>query len=447
MTIPLPGAAVRPFEVTHATVLKLAVPMTLAYLSTPLVGAVGTAVIGQLGSAALIGGVAVAAVIFDLLFATFNFLRGATTGLTAQAVGAGDVPEEGAVLIRALVIAIASAGVMLILQGPIGLIGFALLGVSGEVAEAGREYFFWRIWSAPFALTNYAVLGWVIGRGEGVTGLLLQMLLNGLNIALAIFLVLSLGWGIAGVGFASVLAEAVTAAAGLGLAGWKLSRSPLPAWSTIFDLARLRRMMAVNSDMMIRSFSLIFSFAYFTRQGAKFGDVVLAANAILMHLFLVGGYFLDGFATAAEQLAGRAVGARYRPAFERVVRLTTIWGLATAAILAALLYLAGPALIDMMTTADAVRGVGRQFLVWAALTPIAATIAFQMDGIFIGATWSRDMRNMMLLSVLVYLIACLILTPPFGNHGLWAALIIFLSARSVTFHLRMRKLLPRTFPS
>jgi Na+-driven multidrug efflux pump len=162
---------------------------------------------------------------------------------------------------------------------------------------------------------------------------------------------------------------------------------------------------------------------------------------------VVGGYFLDGFATAAEQLAGRAVGARFRPAFQRVVRLTTIWGLATGAVLSALYLLFGPAIVDLMTTSPEVRATARNYLLGAALTPLAGTVAFQMDGIFIGATWSRDMRNMMLLSVLIYLVACFALTPLWGNHGLWAALLIFLGARSFTFHWRMRRLLPRTFPA
>src|SRR5687768_16813778 len=198
---------------------------------------------------------------------------------------------------------------------------------------------------------------------------------------------------------------------------------------------------------MIRSFSLLFAFAFFTRQGAEYGEVVLAANAILMHFFLVAGYFLDGFATAAEQLAGRAVGARYRPAFDRVVLLTTGWGFVTALALTAAYGLLGPSIVDVMTIAPEVRETARLYLAWAVLTPLAGVIAFQMDGIFIGATWSRDMRNMMLLSVAVYLAAWACLTPLLGNHGLWAALLIFLGARSVAFHWRMRRLLPRTFPA
>jgi putative MATE family efflux protein len=321
------------------------------------------------------------------------------------------------------------------------------MGVDGEVAEAALAYFFVRIWSAPFALMNYALLGWVLGRGEAMVGLLLQTVLNGLNIALAMLFVLGWGWGVEGVALGGVLAEAAAAGLGLGVAAWKIRGAAKPARSEIFDLARLRRMTAINTDMMVRSFSLLFAFAFFTRQGAQFGAVILAANAVLMHFFLVAGYFLDGFATAAEQLAGRAVGARYRAAFDRVVRLTTGWGLATALALTALYALLGPQIIDLMTTAPEVREAARRYLAWAALTPLAGVIAFQMDGIFIGATWSRDMRNMMLLSVLVYLVAWAGLTPLFGNDGLWAALLVFLGARSIAFHWRMRRLLPRTFPA
>ena len=396
---------IRPFSVTHGTVVRLAVPMMLAYLSTPLVGVVGTAVIGQLGEAALIGGIAIAAVIFDVLFATFNFLRGSTTGLTAQAVGAGDAVEQQSVLFRALVVALSAALLLVLLQSPLAALGIAAMGVSGEVAEACLAYFFVRIWSAPFVLINYAVLGWVIGRGEAAAGLLLQTLLNGVNIALSILFVLGWRWGVEGAAWASVLAEGLTAAAGLALAAWRIAGRPKPSRARVFDLARIRRMLAVNSDMMVRSFSLLFAFAFFTRQGAAYGEIVLAANAVLMHFFLLAGYFLDGFATAAEQLAGRAVGARFRPAFEKAVRLTTVWGLATALLLTGVYSVCGSALIDLMTTAPEVRAAAYRYLPWAALTPLAGTIAFQMDGIFIGATWSRDMRNMMLLSVLVYLAA------------------------------------------
>jgi MATE family multidrug resistance protein len=204
-------------------------------------------------------------------------------------------------------------------------------------------------------------------------------------------------------------------------------------------------MIAVNRDIMIRSFTLLFAFAFFTARSAAAGDVILAANEILLNLTIVAAFFLDGLASAAEQLAGRAVGARYRPAFERSFRLVVFWGLGVAALISVFLWFAGPAVVDAMTTSDSVRQAARMFLIWAALFPIVGTLAYQFDGIFIGATWSRDMRNMMLLSVLVYLVVWLCLAPLYGNHGLWIALLVFLGARSITLYWRMRRLLPLTF--
>lgn len=436
----------RPFDVTHRSVLRIAVPMTLAHLSTPIVGLVDTAVIGQLGDAALIGGIAVAAIVFDIVFTTFNFLRGATTGLTAQAVGAEDASEEQAVLLRALGVGLAAGIVVVLLQWPLATGGFALMGVGGEVAEAGLAYFAIRVWASPFALANYVVLGWLIGRAEAGIALCLQILLNGLNVGLSLWFVLGLGWGVPGVALATLIAEAATAIVGGLIVLARLPRAGRPPLAYLLDVTALKRMFAVNRDMMIRSFALLFAFAFFTRQGVGFGEVVLAANAVLMHFFMVGSYFLDGLAAAAEQLAGRAVGARYRPAFVKAVKLTAFWGLALGLGLSVVYFAVGTLVVDLMTTAPGVRETARTYLPWAALTPLAGAIAFQMDGIFIGATWSRDMRNMMLLSLVIYLAAWAALTPVWGNHGLWAALLIFLGARSFTFALRMRRRLPQTFP-
>jgi putative MATE family efflux protein len=441
------GAAgeVRPFVVTHKAVFRLAVPMMVAYISVPLVGVIDTAVIGQLGDAALLGGIAVGAIVLDVVYSSFNFLRSGTTGLTAQAVGAEDGREVTAVLFRAMILAVVSGLLVVLLQLPILALSTALMQPGASVLPPMRDYLLIRIWASPFGLANFVLFGWFVGRGRSVIVLAVQTLYAGLNIGLSIWFVLGLHLGVAGVAWGSVLAELVTALVQAAIALKLLPFADMPSLRRILDRQGFARLLGVNRDIMIRSFSLIFSFAFFTRQGAQFGAVILAANAVLMHFFLVGGYFLDGFATAAEQLSGRAVGARFRPAFERVVRLTTLWGVGTAAALSLVYFLVGPWIIDVMTTAPDVRATARQFLVWAVLTPLAGVVAFQMDGVFIGATWSRDMRNMMLVSVLVYLAAWAVLTPLFGNHGLWAALLIFLGARSFTFHLRMRTLLPRTF--
>lgn len=428
----------RSFEVSHRAVLAVAVPMTFAYLSTPLIGVVDTAVVGQLGDAALIGGIAVGAVIFDVIFTTFNFLRSGTTGLTAQALGAGDAQEEQAVFWRALTVALISGLIVIALQAPLLALALKLMGPSQPVAAATRDYFHVRVLAAPFALANYAVLGWFIGLGRAGTGLALQTLLNGLNIVLSVYFVLWLGWGIAGVAWGTVLGQTATAAAGLALvlaADGKAGRLKLAA---IFERAAFKRMIALNRDIMIRSFTLLFAFAFFTAQGARSGDLVLAANAVLMNFFLIASYFLDGMATAAEQLAGRAVGARWRPGFERAVGLTLIWSFALALALAAALWFAGPALIALMTTSQEVRAAARIYLAWAAATPLLGALAFQMDGVFIGATWSKDMRNMMLASLVAYLAAWWLAMPRLGNHGLWLALLVFLSMRGVTLAWRCR---------
>lgn len=441
------AAGVRPFAVTHGTVFRLAVPMTLAYLSVPLIGVTDTAVIGQLGEPALLGGIAVGALVLDVVFTTFNFLRSGTTGLTAQAFGAEDNGETIAVLARALLVALLSGLAILFLQWPMIEAGTLLMDPGAAVADAMREYLYIRIWGAPFALVNFALLGWLLGIGRSTLVLCVQTVFAGLNIVLSVWFVLGLGFGVAGVAWGSVVAEIVTVIIQIPII---LKLAPLesrPSRARVLEPREFSRLLGVNRDIMIRSFSLLFAFALFTRQGAQFGEVVLAANAILMHFFMLGGYFLDGFATAAEQLAGRAVGARFRPAFERVVRLTTFWGIATALALSAFYFLLGPMIIDVMTASHDVRALARTYLMWGVLTPLAGVIAFQMDGIFIGATWSRDMRNMMLLSVLIYLIAWSVLTPLLGNHGLWMALLIFLGVRGLTLRWRMGSLLPRTFPA
>ncbi|WP_244635539.1 MATE family efflux transporter [Chthonobacter albigriseus] len=420
--------------------------MTLAFLSTPLLGAVDTAVVGQLGDPALLGGIAVGALVFDVIFSTFNFLRSGTTGMTAQALGAGDRHAMSLVFLRALVLAVGLGVSLVLLQAPILSAGVGFIAPSPAVAEATAVYFGIRILSAPFALANYAILGWVLGLGRAGLGLLLQTLLNGINIAGSIILGLTFGWGIAGVAWGTVIGEVVTALVGVVVC-LAIGREGLRRGiADLFEAAAFRRMIGINGDIMIRSFALLFAFALFTRQGAAFGDTVLAANAILMNFFLIGGYFLDGLANAAEQLAGRAVGARRRAEFSTAVRLTVVWGVVFSTVASAIFFIAGGPIIDLMTTSPDVREAARTFLPWAALTPLAGVLAFQMDGVYIGATWSKEMRNMMLASLAIFLVVVVAAAPTLGNHGLWLALLVFLGARGITLALRLPRLSARTFP-
>ncbi len=439
------SASPRAFEVTHKSVLAIALPTTLAYLSTPILGLVDTGVVGRLGEASLLGGLAVGAVLFDIVFSTFYFIRASTTGLVAQAVGAKDDEAHRTILVRALLIALFFGTLALLVYPTILSLGIWGMDISPAIENATRSYFTIRILAAPVTLINFSILGWLLGLGRAGVGLLLQTVLNGTNVALSILLGLYWEWGIEGVAWATVVAEFVAMAIGL-LFAWRYYREYAAIhWLQIFDRAALLKLMGVNGDIMVRSFALLFVFAFFTAQGSRFGELTLAANAVLMNFFLISGYFLDGFATAAEQLAGKAVGARYRPAFDRVVKLTLFWGAILAGCATVAFFAFGPWLIDTLTTVESVRSEARIYLFWAALTALMGVVAFQMDGIFIGATWSSDMRNMMLISLIVFLVSWWIAVPLIGNHGLWLALEIFLVARGITLFLRLRTKASQTF--
>lgn len=428
-------SSVRPFHVTLGSVFGIAVPATIGYMTVPLVGIVDTAVIGQLGDAALLGGIAVGAILIDLMFSALYFLRAATTALTAQALGRNDPDEIGLVLWRAMVIALASAVFFLVINSPFVSLATTLMGTSDAVSAATRDYFTIRVAGAIPTLINMVILGWFLGLGRAGTGLFLQSLLNLANVGLTILFVLGLGWGVKGAALGTVVAEVLAAVVGIGLfihtqkAAWR------PAAEKIFIRAKYRALLALNSDILIRSLLLVGAFALFTAFSARFGDTVLAANAVLEKFLMVAGYGLDGFAVAAEQLVGRAVGARYRPAFDRAVKLTTVCGFILAGLVTAVFLLTGPLLVDLMTTSPEVRETAYQYVFWAALTPVAGALAFQMDGVFIGAAWSKDMRNMMLVSFLFYLAGLFTIVPLAGNTGLWICLLMLLGMRGITLSL------------
>ena len=433
------------FEVTNRHILAIALPMTLAYLTTPLLGLVDTAVVGRFGDAALLGGLAAGAIVFDVVFTSFNFLRSGTTGLVAQAFGRGDALEERAVFWRAFAIATVSGLVLVMLAPLIAAAGEWFMDAEPRVSQAMEAYIRIRLLSAPASLINYAVLGYFLGRGEAGRGLLLQLLLNGVNIVLSIWFGLHLGWGIEGVAWGTVCGEVVAMLIGLAVVVRRFRRLPRMSRQQAFNTAAMRRLLSLNGDIMIRSFVLMGAFTLFTRQGAQLGTLTLAANAVLMHFFMVTSYFLDGFATAAEQLAGRAVGARYKPAFTRAVLLTSVWGFVVAGVSSAAVMVFGDRIVAVLTTSGDVQAQASIYLPWAALTAVSGVLAFQMDGVFIGATWSRDMRNMMLLSFAIFVASLLLLGYCLGNHGLWAALHIFLIARGISLAAAMSRRVGRTF--
>jgi multidrug resistance protein, MATE family len=441
----LPSAEANPPQVSHARVARLALPMTLAHMTTPLLGVADAAVIGRLGQAHLLGAIAAAAVIFDFLFWSFGFLRMGTAGLTAQALGAGDKAEQRATLQRALIIGVFIGAAMICLQVPIAWIGFGALAASPEVTDAGRRYFDIRIWSAPFALANYAFMGAIVGRGRTDIALALQVMINLGNIALNVAFVYGLSLGVRGSAAGTFAAEVLGALAGLFVV-WRMYGDLFSfARRQIFDREKIARMFAINRDIFIRTAALLFAFAFFTSQGARGGDIVLAGNAILQNLVLVAAFFLDGFATAAEQMCGQSLGARDATSFRASVRLTSLWCFIFAAGLSMAALLFGNAFIAFLTTNPQVRTYANAYLVFAALVPLVGALAYEFDGVFIGATWTRDMRNMMLLSLAVYL-ASFALLRPLGNTGLWLALLLFLAVRGLTLAWRYRKLSALSFP-
>ena len=435
-----------PAKIGHAEVLAIALPITLSNATVPLIGFVDTAVVGQLGVPHLMGAVAIGAVIFNMLYWTFSFLRMGTTGLTAQALGAGQNREIAGHLLRALMVALVCGAGLVLLQVPVRLGAFWLTGGSAQVLDAATSYFNIRIWAAPAGLVNFALLGWLIGLGRAGVAFLLQLFLNLMNIALALLFGLVLEGGVAGVAWGALVAENVAALMGLvvavRIARGMGARAPL---LDALDAGKLKRSLAINGDLVVRSLTGYAALIVFTSEGARAGDVTLAANALLFSIMAIAIYLLDGFAFAAEALVGRSVGARDRAGFDRAVRISTLWAGLFAVMLGLVIWIAGPFIIATSAKSPEVQAAALAFLIWVALGPIAGVWCFQLDGIFTGATRTRDMRNMMIVSIGVFFVAFLILGRAFGNHGLWASYMVLFIVRAITLGARMPSLVRGAF--
>lgn len=420
--------------ITHRRVLNIALPILVSNATIPILGAVDTAVVGQLGAAAPIGAVGIGALILTAIYWLFGFLRMGTAGLTAQALGAGEPGEMRALLMRALLIGVGAGVLLVLVQGPLFALSLAVTPASDTVEDLARGYLAIRIWSAPAAIAIYGITGWLVALERTRAVLAVQLWMNGLNIALDLWFVLGLGWGVNGVAFATFLAEW----SGLALGLW-FCRDALGAgrnWARITDRARIARMMAVNGDLFFRSLFIQIMIVSFLFLGARFDDVTLAANQILMQFLFITSYALDGFAYAAQSLVGQAVGAQAPEGLRRAVRLTALWSLGFALALMLGFGLGGEALIALMTTAQPVREMAAQYLIYMVIGPLLSVPAWLLDGVFTGATRTRDMRNMMGLSLLIYGAFVLALVPLLGNHGLWVAFVISFAARGATLATR-----------
>jgi len=422
--------------ITHARVLKIAVPIVLANITVPILGAVDTGVVGQLGQAAPIGAVGIGAVILSALYWVFGFLRMGTTGLTSQAHGAGRQGEVAALLTRALMIALAGGLLVIVLQLPLFSGAFLLTPASAEVESLARDYMAIRVWSAPAIIALYGITGWLIALERTRAVLLVQLGMNSVNIALDLWFVLGLGWGVEGVALATFVAEWGGLALGLWLCRDAFAVPAWRDWPRVFDAPALKRMAQVNVDIFLRSLMLQAIFVSFLILGADFGDVTLAANQVLLQFLQITSYALDGFAFAAEVLVGYAMGRHAPGQLRRAALVSSQWGLISVIALALGFATLGPWIIDTMAKVPAVQAAARSYLPWLVAAPILGLGSYMLDGVFIGATRTRDMRNMMALSLATYAAAVALLVPAFGNHGLWLALLISFVARAATLAAR-----------
>ncbi|WP_288925242.1 MATE family efflux transporter [uncultured Maritimibacter sp.] len=422
--------------ITHRRVLKIAVPVVAANVTVPILGAVDTGVVGQLGEAAPIGAVGIGAIILTAIYWVFGFLRMGTAGLASQAMGAGDRRELAAILTRVLMIGFAGGAAVILLQIPLFWASFQIAPASDQVEALARDYMGIRVWSAPAMIALYGVMGWLIAQERTASVLVVQLTMNGINIVFDLLFVLGFDWGVQGVAVATLISEWSGLALGLWLCRAAFRVPDWRDWARVLDRARLIRMARVNTDILIRSLLLEVMIVSFMFMGARFGDVALAANQVLLQFLHVTAYAMDGFAFGAEALVGQALGARNRAALRRAAVVSSIWGAVIVVLLAGVFLVAGGVVIDIMATDEGVRQAARDYLPWMVLAPIIGWLPWMMDGIFIGATRTADMRNMMVVSLAVYGFAAVLLVPAFGNHGLWAAYIISYAARGVTLAAR-----------
>jgi MATE family multidrug resistance protein len=418
--------------------------MILSNISVPLLGMVDTGVVGHLENEVYLGAVAIGGTIFGFLYTGVNFLRMGTTGIAAQRYGAGDNDGLRVSLGQAMIVALLIALAMIAVHVPLGNFAVGLIGGGPAVQQSAAEYFSIRIWSAPGTLANYVMIGWFIGLQNARVPLLIFLTINLTNIALDLVFVVGLGMKVDGVALASVIAEYTALALALVLAARELRRReghwPL---AQLFRVRAYAAYFAINANLFVRTIALVFTFSFITAQGARLGPLVLAANAVLMNLQHLTSFCLDGIAHAVEALVGKAVGAHRRDVLAQSVRLCLKWSLIFAGALSAAYVVAGPSLIRLLTDLPEVRETAMRFLPWLIVSPLISVWPFLYDGVYVGATRARSMRNVMVFSTAAVFLPAWYLLQPFGNHGLWLAFSLFMASRGIGMHVGYRrKLLP-----
>ena len=423
-------------DITNKRVLTIAIPIVLSNITVPILGAVDTAVVGQLGKAAPVAAVGVGAIIITSFYWLFGFLRMGTTGLVAQAVGSKDESEVRAYLLRALILGLLAGLFIFLLRTPLMELGLWISPASSDVEELAQKYISIRVWSAPAAIGLYGIVGWLIALERTKSVLFLQFFMNGVNVLLDIWFVLVLNWGVQGVAIATVIAEVSALILGLLICYDRFKDKSWPTLRIVFSIARLKNMLSTNLDILLRSIILEVIFVSFLLYGGKFGDVKLAANQVLLQFLHIAAHGLDGFALAAETLVGQAFGKKDRSILRKSIIVSSKLAFLLSCIMAISFLLFGSSLIDLMTTAENVRLEAKSYIIFITLVPILGVSAYMLDGIFIGATKTKDMRNMMFITLIFYVIAVLLLVPYFQNTGLWSALLISFIVRGATLAFR-----------
>jgi multidrug resistance protein, MATE family len=415
----------------HRTYLTLAIPLTISTMTTPLLGAVDTAVVGQLSAPAYIAGVAVGTLIFNTLYWVFGFLRVSTSAFAAQANGASD-PDQGVLaLSRPFLLALIVGMLFILLQWPIEHAALLVISPDADVSRFAVEYFRIRIWGAPFILMNYVILGWLMGMAKIKESLCLQILTNVLNMLLAILFVHVFSFDVQGVATATLIAEVTAFILGLFII---LKVSPfkwkMPSVQALIDTNSTKRMFNVNKDLFIRTICLLVVINMFTAKGASFGTEFLAANAVLFQIHYIMAYFFDGFANASSILVGKAVGSNDKELFKKTLTLSRQWSIITAVIIASLYALFQKQVVGLFTNLPDVIELSLTYGVWLIIYPFVACFGLVLYGVFTGATEIAPVRNSMIYAMIVYIIIQITATPIWHNHGLWLAFIIYTMGRS-----------------
>lgn len=440
-------------EINLTRVWNLVWPILLANISIPLIGATNIAVMGHMPSPVYIGAVALGVIIFQSIYWGFAFLRSGTTGITAQALGANDYHHVVIALFRSLTIAFILGTVVVLLQTPIAEFSFLLLEGSSEVETLAREYFDVRIWGSYASLGNYALLGWFYGIHKPKLALILRVAMNLLNIPLAIFLALNLGLGVKGTALSAITSNYVILLIGLVFAALYIGKLhelgyvkfDKNFWEELSHQKQLFRIFKINTDIFIRTVFVLLVFSWFTSLGAKQGDLVLAGNAVLINLYWFISYALDSCSNAAETLVGQAIGAKDETMFKKAIGYSFSIAMILAVVFILIYSLLGKTFISWLTTSPEVQNTALNYLPWLVFIPLVGVWCFQLDGIFLGSTQTKDMRNMMFIAFALFVICILTLPKLLGNNGLWLSLYIYLLARAVTLYFPFRTLTKRLF--